>query len=151
MIAPQFPAPLRALVASLPAFPPSAVFALGLSAALGRVIPTEPLAALRGRRLRIVVTDIGLTVNFTLTGSGARPCTAAAAPELTIAAGSRDFLRLLARAEDPDTLFFSRRLTLEGDTELGLTIKNTLDAVDWPPPAVARLLALALRGAQEPH
>jgi len=35
------------------------------------------------------------------------------------------------RREDPDTLFFTRRLVLEGDTALGLEIKNTLDALGW--------------------
>ncbi|HNF90017.1 MAG TPA: hypothetical protein PLL19_11845, partial [Thiobacillaceae bacterium] len=29
------------------------------------------------------------------------------------------------------TLFFNRRLLIEGDTDLGLTLKNLLDAVDW--------------------
>jgi predicted lipid carrier protein YhbT len=36
------------------------------------------------------------------------------------------------REEDPDTLFFSRRLIMEGDTELGLVVKNTLDALELP-------------------
>ena len=35
------------------------------------------------------------------------------------------------RREDPDTLFFTRRLVLEGDTALGLEIKNALDALGW--------------------
>jgi hypothetical protein len=35
---------------------------------------------------------------------------------------------LALRREDPDTLFFTRRLVLEGDTELGLALKNALDA-----------------------
>jgi predicted lipid carrier protein YhbT len=35
------------------------------------------------------------------------------------------------REEDPDTLFFARRLTIEGDTELGLVAKNLLDGIDW--------------------
>jgi predicted lipid carrier protein YhbT len=36
------------------------------------------------------------------------------------------------RQEDPDTLFFSRRLAMEGDTELGLLVKNTIDAIELP-------------------
>lgn len=40
-------------------------------------------------------------------------------------------MALALREEDPDTLFFSRRLRMEGDTDLGLLVKNTLDAVDW--------------------
>ena len=43
-----------------------------------------------------------------------------------------DFALLAARKEDPDTLFFSRRLVMEGDTELGLLVKNTLDAIEQP-------------------
>ncbi|HLV27960.1 MAG TPA: SCP2 sterol-binding domain-containing protein, partial [Burkholderiaceae bacterium] len=52
---------------------------------------------------------------------------------------------LIQRGEDPDTLFFSRRLVMEGDTELGLLVKNTLDALDMdvlrPGRVVANLLA----------
>ena len=39
---------------------------------------------------------------------------------------------LARRQEDPDTLFFSRRLSMEGDTELGLLVKNTIDAIELP-------------------
>lgn len=42
------------------------------------------------------------------------------------------FLQLAARQEDPDTLFFNRTLSIEGDTELGLIVKNMLDAMEWP-------------------
>ncbi|PJC12345.1 MAG: sterol-binding protein, partial [Comamonadaceae bacterium CG_4_9_14_0_8_um_filter_60_18] len=39
---------------------------------------------------------------------------------------------LARRQEDPDTLFFNRRLAMEGDTELGLLVKNTIDAIELP-------------------
>ena len=39
---------------------------------------------------------------------------------------------LAMRKEDPDTLFFSRRLSMQGDTELGLLLKNTLDSLELP-------------------
>ena len=48
----------------------------------------------------------------------------------------REFLLRASRQEDPDTLFFRRRLMIEGDTDLGLGIKNLLDSLDpdgWPP------------------
>ena len=41
-------------------------------------------------------------------------------------------MRMMMREEDPDTLFFNRKLQIEGDTELGLITKNLLDSVDWP-------------------
>jgi predicted lipid carrier protein YhbT len=58
---------------------------------------------------------------------------------LTIRATAYDFLMLATRREDPDTLFFSRRLAIEGDTELGLFTKNALDALDLPLPDIGAL------------
>jgi len=69
------------------------------------------------------------------------------APGLTISASARDFLLLLSRREDPDSLFFSRRLVSEGDTELGLTVKNLLDALD--PEAVLHRLPAPLAWAAQ--
>ncbi|MFB6261882.1 MAG: SCP2 sterol-binding domain-containing protein, partial [Thiohalorhabdaceae bacterium] len=42
-------------------------------------------------------------------------------------------LRLALGVEDADTLFFNRRLAMEGDTATGVYLKNFLDAleVDW--------------------
>lgn len=48
---------------------------------------------------------------------------------------------LARRVEDPDTLFFARRLIMEGDTELGLVVKNALDAVEWSPASLLAALA----------
>ena len=42
------------------------------------------------------------------------------------------YLQMVSRQEDPDTLFFNRSLAIEGDTELGLRVKNMLDALEWP-------------------
>ncbi|WP_461482247.1 ubiquinone anaerobic biosynthesis accessory factor UbiT [Porticoccus sp.] len=42
----------------------------------------------------------------------------------------RAFALLAAGRDDPDTLFFRRELSLEGDTELGLAVKNLLDSVE---------------------
>ena len=61
-------------------------------------------------------------------------------PDLTISASAYDFIMLGTRKEDPDTLFFSRRLVVEGDTELGLIAKNTLDAVEMPKLALSQLM-----------
>ncbi len=56
---------------------------------------------------------------------GYRAFTAACASDLTISASAHDFLRLAQPQEDPDTLFFAPRLSMQGDTELGLVGKNT--------------------------
>ena len=52
------------------------------------------------------------------------------APDVRFGGRSREFLLLALNEEDPDTLFFQRRLQLEGDTELGLEIKNLLYSLD---------------------
>lgn len=50
--------------------------------------------------------------------------------DTTFAGNSKEFLLLASRREDPDTLFFQRRLSIEGNTELGLQVKNLIDSVD---------------------
>jgi len=50
--------------------------------------------------------------------------------DATISGKARAFVLLASRQEDPDTLFFRRELSIEGDTELGLEVKNLLDSVE---------------------
>ncbi len=125
------PGPFARVGARLPQLPPTLALIGGLNLALGRILPREPLEPLTGKRLLLRVTDAGLALRFTLTPRGFRPLFDARQPDLTISATTRDYLALALREEDPDTLFFSRRLLLEGETDLGLLVKNTLDAVDW--------------------
>ncbi|MEE8428093.1 MAG: SCP2 sterol-binding domain-containing protein, partial [Gammaproteobacteria bacterium] len=49
--------------------------------------------------------------------------------------------------EDSDTLFFQRRLRMEGDTELGLEIKNFLDSLDADALKLVKPLNSALQKA----
>ncbi|ATJ84592.1 SCP2 domain-containing protein [Halomonas beimenensis] len=84
--------------------------------------------ALEGRRVRLQVTDLGLSLTLTL--ARGRLSLTDAPGEAAIRGGWREFLCLATRGEDPDSLFFQRRLSLEGDTELGLTVKNLLDGLE---------------------
>ena len=85
--------------------------------------------------LHLSVKDLAL--NFYLSYDGQQLILA---PENTHAdvhfsGNSKDLILLASRSEDPDSFFFQRRLTIEGDTELGLYIKNIIDSVDfdsWP-------------------
>ena len=106
---------------------------LALNLALDRILPRDTLAPLSGRHLQMRVLDAGLTLDFSLAEKGFHRFTSdqPQKPDLVISATTRDFIALALREEDPDTLFFSRRLRMEGDTDLGLLVKNTLDAVDW--------------------
>ena len=133
------PAPLTRLGQRLPQLPPTLALLTGLNLALGRMIPREPLEPLIGKRFSIRILDAGLTLRFAYASRAIRPIFAAAPADLTISANSRDIIALLAREEDPDTLFFSRRLLTEGDTDLGLLVKNTLDGIELPRFDPARL------------
>lgn len=131
---PQFELPrfIGGINARLPQLPPTLGLTSALNLALGRVLPRETLEPLTGKLVCLRVTDGGLTLLFTLTPKGFRPAVSTARPDLTITARTRDFIALALREEDPDTLFFNRRLVMEGDTDLGLLVKNTLDAIDYP-------------------
>lgn len=50
--------------------------------------------------------------------------------DLVISAKACDFLSMISREKDPDTLFFQRKIKMQGSTELGLYVKNFLGAFD---------------------
>jgi len=50
--------------------------------------------------------------------------------DVSFTATGDDLVLIAGRKQDPDTLFFQRRLKVEGDTELGLEVKNIIDAID---------------------
>lgn len=134
-----FPAPLARMGERLPQLPPTLALVTALNLALGRLIPREPLEMLTGKRFTIRVKDAGMTLRFAYSGRSFHPVVTPAPADLTITARARDFLALLMREEDPDTLFFNRRLVMEGDTDLGLLVKNTLDGIELPRFDPARL------------
>lgn len=142
---PAFPPALASLIGRLPTTPPSLAFSLLANQVLWPALRELDWQPLSGRRYAVRVRDLGLSVCFTLTPRGFSPDSGA--PELTVSATARDFVLLLSRREDPDTLFFSRRLVSEGDTELGLTVKNLLDALD--PEAVLHRLPMPLARAAQ--
>jgi predicted lipid carrier protein YhbT len=140
---------LAPLAARLPAFPPSTFLAAALNLVFGEPQELEPLF---GKRIAIRVVDAGLRFQFTVTRVGFVALRGEGWPAVAISASARDFLDIALRRADPDTLFFARRLVIEGDTELGLMLKNRLDALEAPalagrpppPGTLARALATAL-------
>ncbi|MDH3401934.1 MAG: SCP2 sterol-binding domain-containing protein [Chromatiales bacterium] len=106
----------------------------------------EPLADgdfefLKGKWLKVEITDAGLCWYFTCTEQGRLVISEQEKADAAIRGNLKEFLQLTARTEDPDTLFFQRRLQIEGDTELGLEVKNLLDGVDQDGlPTLLRLL-----------
>jgi len=87
------------------------------------------LEFLEGRWLSIEVRDIGLRW-FTSVENGQLIVRESAEADVSFSADASDLLMIAARKQDPDTLFFQRRLVIEGDTELGLYVKNLMDAIE---------------------
>ena len=101
---------------------------------------------LQNRCLKIHITDLDLSFYISFDGRQLM-ATSARHFDVEFQGNSKAFLRLASRQEDPDTLFFQRSLMIEGDTELGLGIKNLLDSLEpeqLPIPA-QRLVQLAGR------
>lgn len=126
------PKPVSSVLSLLPQYPNSFLFSQGLNLILKPMLSEDTLQQLQGRSYCIYVTDAGMKYYFTVTPKGFSASHYTPTPDLTISASTFDFLMLATRHEDPDTLFFSRRLIVEGDTELGLLVKNSLDALDLP-------------------
>ncbi|MBJ7222609.1 MULTISPECIES: ubiquinone anaerobic biosynthesis accessory factor UbiT [unclassified Brenneria] len=103
------------------------------------------LAFLADRWLKIEVRDIGLQWCMTLRDNRLVVSNQEVA-DVSFSADANDLILIAARKEDPDTLFFQRRLRIEGDTELGLYVKNLMDAIEleaMPAPLRIGLLQLA--------
>ena len=91
----------------------------------------DDLSYLNGKTICLAVSDTGNSFPFLITNN--KLCVAPNQREcdVTIRGKLPDFLALATRSEDPDTLFFARRLCLEGDTDAGLYLKNTLDGLEY--------------------
>jgi len=126
----RLPRLFAALGTRLPQFPHSIALAIGLNMALRPLLAPDTLAMLRGRSIGIRVEDAGAELRVRLGERGFVPLGGSQTPDVVFSASAYDFYLMARRLEDPDTLFFHRRLKIEGDTELGLVVKNALDALD---------------------
>ena len=115
------------------------------------------LRELEGKCVSLRITDVPCEIAWRF-HNGRLHAAASREAGVIIAGRMASFLELACRRQDPDTLFFTRELSIEGDTEAGVHVKNLLDALefDWeghldavlPPPLAAcgkRLLHLARR------
>lgn len=111
----------------------------------------DELEFLQQRWVAIEVEDLNLTFEVSYhDGWLVRPLQNA---EVTFKSDSKALLLVAAAKEDPDTLFFQRKLSIEGDTELGLEVKNLLlgvefDSMPTPVSTAVTKLAEALQSLQ---
>ena len=107
------------------------VLSLVLNQAFREPLRHGELDFLEDAKVRIRVTDLGVDWLIRVGGEAFTPIERSLEEDVSISGESPDFVLLATRRADPDTLFFQRRIRIEGDTELGLRIKNTMDSMDW--------------------
>jgi predicted lipid carrier protein YhbT len=121
------------------------LLAIALNEALRQPFMNDELDYLEGCRVRIRVTDLQFDWLIRIGAGRVIPEERGMAHDVCISGNGLDFALLATRQADPDTLFFQRRIRIEGDTELGLGVKNTLDGMEWedlPAPLTAMLTHL---------
>lgn len=88
------------------------------------------LVELDGKVVSLEVDDLGIELRFRLHEGYLHPARKIPS-DVRIRGKSDAFVALALRREDPDTLFFQRKLSVEGETETGVHIKNIIDGFDF--------------------
>ncbi|MBB1440621.1 SCP2 sterol-binding domain-containing protein [Shewanella sp. SG41-4] len=115
-----------------------------LNLVLAEQLKTDELDFLKQKWVGICVDDIGL--RFEVGVEQQLRVRAFTQPDVTLSANVPELILVAAGKEDPDTLFFQRKLRIEGDTELGLEVKNLLLSIELdnlPKPAQIGIEQLA--------
>ena len=94
-----------------------------------QLIKAGDIDFLHQRRLGIDIRDLRLKWVMTLENNRIM-ITDGQDADVWFRADTNDLILLAAGRKDPDMLFFQRRLVVEGDTELGLAVKNLMDAIE---------------------
>ena len=83
------------------------------------------------KTFQIHVEDIHYSTTITLRDQKLVALNANEKADVILKSTFNPLVLLISRKEDPDTLFFNRALTIEGNTALVLEIKNWLDSLDF--------------------
>ena len=104
-----------------------------LNSAFAEQINEGDFAFLEHRTLQIEIIDAGLFVGLSYSQNriichhfNKQACTS----EVTLSIDSLNAINLVQQEVDPDTLFFQRKLKINGDTDLAHHIKNTIDTLN---------------------
>lgn len=144
---PKLPLTLVKPVRHMPFGLQSLVLKRVLKAAFKSALDQGDMDFLKQRWLKIEISDADINWFFSCGPRNEILMQKDAQTDVCIRGNLRSFILLAAQKEDPDTLFFQRDLVIEGDTDLGLEIKNLMDSLDLDdlPPE----LLFAVRSAAE--
>jgi O2-independent ubiquinone biosynthesis accessory factor UbiT len=85
---------------------------------------------LEGKSVCINIKDAQTRFHFLIQGGHLKSASNKFS-NVTITGDTTAFWQLATQKEDPDTLFFKRSLSIEGETETGVHIKNIMDALEY--------------------
>jgi len=127
---PVLPALLAMPVAIIPEKHSTQVIVNSLNIMLAQALEDGDLDFLAGQNVSVEIIDLKL--KFALSLVEKKLCTSfwQANDDLNLSGNLYDFMLLASRKEDSDTLFFHRRLKMQGSTDLGLEVKNLLDGME---------------------
>jgi len=118
------------LIGRLPAWPATQAFVTAFNLTIWKKLRQLDWEGLYGNKFCVVIKDLKLALSFSVTKNGLR-ADKTGKPDVIFTATLMDLIRLALRLEDPDALFFNRRLLIEGNTDIGLRVKNMLDGVEF--------------------
>ena len=142
---PTLPTPLTFPLKILPSFVHNKVLTSTLNRIFSNELNDGELDFLQGKVIHISIEDAKLEYRFTLDNNKLAAADKNRSADLILQGTVYNYLLLASRQEDTDTLFFSRRLHMQGDTELGLYVKNFLDGMDMDSHKVPAYLESVLK------
>jgi len=130
-VLPKVPGLLAKPFTSAPFFAQSFILKKAITPIFSQVmLNTEP-ELFKGRWIKLAISDINLECLMSANQKLELEFKKTGRADVTIRGTLKSFILLASQKEDPDTLFFQRDLVIKGDTDLGLHLKNLLDAFDW--------------------
>ncbi|WP_354625241.1 SCP2 sterol-binding domain-containing protein [Psychromonas sp. MME2] len=117
-----------------------------LDSIFAEAIEDGDLDFLEDKWLKVEVTDLQLSWYLSFAQNRLIIAEKQVSEDVSFSADINQLILIAGRKEDPDTLFFQRHLSIQGDTELGLEVKNLLDNIDFdnlPPLAKKALIHLS--------
>jgi predicted lipid carrier protein YhbT len=127
---PKVPKLLARPISLIPETIRSAIIVKTLNVILAQALGDGELEFLTNQQVSVAITDLKLKFALGLRNHQLVAKRWQASDDLNLSGCLYDFMLLASRQEDSDTLFFHRRLKMEGSTDLGLEVKNLLDGMD---------------------
>jgi predicted lipid carrier protein YhbT len=121
---------LRSPTHLLPVFMQNTIVREGLNLLFKDALKDGDFEFLQNKWLKIEIRDLGVLWYISCRQKQLIVAEHGVEADACFSGNLNDLVLIAGRKEDSDTLFFQRRLSIEGDTELGLEVKNLLDGID---------------------